>query len=98
VLAASPSARRRFLREAQATAGIEHDHIVTILHVGEAGGVPFLVMPLLSGETLDQRLKQEGQLPVAEVLRIGLEIAEGLTAAHGRGIIHRDIKPSNVWL
>ena len=60
--------------------------------------MPFLAMPFLQGEPLDERLKREGRLPVAEVLRIGREIAEGLAAAHERGLIHRDIKPANVWL
>ncbi|HEV3262871.1 MAG TPA: serine/threonine-protein kinase [Gemmataceae bacterium] len=97
-LASRPSARRRFLREARAAAAIEHDHIIHINQVGEECGVPFLAMPLLRGESLDGRLQREGKLPVAEVLRIGREIAEGLTAAHEHGLIHRDIKPDNIWL
>ncbi len=97
-LASTPSNRERFLREAQAAAAIEHDHVVTILHVGEDGGVPFLVMPLLKGENLDTRLQRESKLPVPEVLRIGREIAEGLAIAHERGLMHRDIKPANIWL
>ena len=97
-LAASASARQRFLREAKATAAIKHDHIVTIHQVGEDRGVPFLAMEFLEGEALDERLKREKKLPLAEVLRIGREIAEGLAAAHERGLIHRDIKPGNIWL
>jgi WD40 repeat protein len=97
-LATDPLARQRFLREAQAAAAIEHDHIVTIHQVGEDRGVPFLAMPQLQGESLDQRLKCDGKLPAADVLRIGREIAEGLAAAHDRGLIHRDVKPANVWL
>ncbi|MBI1914599.1 MAG: serine/threonine protein kinase [Planctomycetes bacterium] len=97
-LAASTSAGKRFLREAQATAAIKHDHIVTIYQVGEDRGVPFLAMELLEGETLNERVKREGWLPVAEVLRIGREMAAGLAAAHKRGLIHRDVKPGNVWL
>ena len=81
-LAASGSAKQRFLREAQAAAAIEHDHIVPIYQVGEDRGVPFLAMPFLKGEPLDERLQREGALPVAEVLRIGRETAEGLAAAH----------------
>jgi serine/threonine protein kinase len=98
ILAASPAARRRFLREARATAALVHEHIVAILHVGEDRGIPYLAMPLLAGETLQARLKREGKLPLSEVLRIGLEVAEGLTAAHQGGIIHRDIKPANIFL
>jgi serine/threonine protein kinase len=97
-MASSPSAQQRFLREARAAAMIEHDHVITIYQVGEDRGVPFLAMPLLKGESLDERLKREGQLPPAAVLRIGREVAEGLAAAHERGLIHRDIKPSNIWL
>ena len=97
-LAASDSARRRFLREAQAAAAIEHDHIVSIYQVGEDRGLPYLAMQLLKGETLHERARREGRLPVAEVLRIGREIASGLAAAHRRGLVHRDIKPPNIWL
>ncbi len=97
-LAASASAKKRFLREARATAAIKHDHIVAIYQVGEDRGAPFLAMEFLEGEPLDRRLAREGKLPVAEVLRIGREMADGLAAAHERGLIHRDIKPANVWL
>jgi serine/threonine protein kinase len=97
-LAATPGARERFIREARAVAKLNHDHIVPIFAVAEERGVPFLVMPFLKGETLDARLKRVGLLPLAEVLRIGREIAEGLAAIHTAGLIHRDIKPANVWL
>jgi serine/threonine protein kinase len=97
-LAAMPAARQRFLREAQTAAALAHENIVTIHHVEEAGGVPFFIMPLLQGESLADRLKRTGKLPVAEVLRIGREVAEGLAAAHAAGLIHRDIKPGNIWL
>jgi serine/threonine protein kinase len=97
-LATSSSSRQRFLREAQAAAAIEHEHIVTIYQVGEDRGVPYLAMPLLQGEPLDRRLEREPILPLADTLRIGREIAEGLAAAHERGLIHRDVKPGNVWL
>jgi serine/threonine protein kinase len=97
-LAASDSARKRFLREAQLAAAIQHDHIIPILHVGEDRGVPYLAMPYLEGESLEDRLQREKRLPWSEVLRIGREIAQGLAAAHKRGLIHRDIKPANIWL
>ncbi|HTU19181.1 MAG TPA: protein kinase [Gemmataceae bacterium] len=97
-LAANESARQRFLREARAAASLKHDHIVTIHQVGEDRGAPFLAMEFLEGEALEDRIKREGKLPLAEVLRIGREIAEGLQAAHEHGLIHRDIKPANVWL
>lgn len=97
-VAADQIARQRFLREAQATAAIDHHHIVHILQVGEENGVPFIVMPLLKGEPLDARLKRENQLPVADAVIIGKQIAEGLAVAHQHGLIHRDIKPANLWL
>jgi WD40 repeat protein/serine/threonine protein kinase len=97
-LAASASARQRFLREAQAAAAIEHNHIVTIYHVSQDRDIPFLAMQLLRGESLHDRLKREAALPLAEVLHITRAVAEGLAAAHQRGLIHRDIKPANIWL
>jgi tRNA A-37 threonylcarbamoyl transferase component Bud32 len=97
-LAAGEAARERFLREARAAATLQHDHIVTVHHVGEANGVLFLTMPLLQGESLADRLKRQDNLPPAEVIRIGREVAEGLAAAHEAGLIHRDIKPANLWL
>jgi serine/threonine protein kinase len=98
-LAASAEFHRRFLREARLAAAIEHEHIVTVYQVGEDRGVPFLAMQLLRGKTLEDRLERAGgRLPLPEVLRVGREIAEGLAAAHARGLVHRDIKPANVWL
>ncbi len=97
-IAESESNRQRFLREAQTAAALEHDHVVTVLDFGEDRGVPFLAMPLLKGESLEARLQREGPLPLAEVLRVGREVADGLAAAHDKGMVHRDIKPGNVWL
>jgi tRNA A-37 threonylcarbamoyl transferase component Bud32 len=90
--------RERFLREAQAAAAVEHQNIVAIYQIGSDGKLPFLAMPLLKGESLQARIDREKHLPLSEVVRIGREIAEGLAAAHERGLIHRDIKPSNIWL
>jgi hypothetical protein len=97
-IAAQHTAARRFLREAEAIAALEHDHIVTIYQVGEDAGIPFIAMQLLRGESLQQRLDRGDQLDLQEVVRIGSEIASGLQAAHARGLIHRDIKPDNIWL
>ncbi len=95
--AANPDARERFLREARAAAAVEHEHIITIHQVGEDHGVPYLAMPLLKGECLEDRIARQ-RLPIPEVLRICAEMADGLAAAHEHGLIHRDIKPGNVWL
>ena len=97
-LALDPDNLMRFLREARATAALQHDHIVTIYQVGEERGVPFLAMPLLRGKTLQDRIAEQPRLPLAEILRIGREAAEGLAAAHEHGLVHRDIKPRNMWL
>ena len=97
-LAADASARRRFLREAQAMAAVHHDHVVTIYQVDEDNGVPFLAMEFLNGMPLDKWLKDGRKPNLAQILRMGGEIAEGLAAAHARGLIHRDIKPGNIWL
>lgn len=94
----SAEARSRFLREARAAAALQHDHIIPIHHVGEDRGILYLAMPLLQGESLEDRLQREGRLPLGVALRIAREIAEGLSAAHARGLVHRDIKPSNIWL
>ena len=97
-LAEVPAHRQRFLREAQAAASLDHEHIVHIYQVGEANGTPFIAMQFLQGETLDARLYRTGRLPVSEAVRIAREIAEGLAAAHAKGLIHRDVKPGNVFL
>lgn len=91
-------ARLRFQREAKAAAAINHDHVVPIYHVDEANGIPYLVMPLIEGKSLQERIDEGGALDLSNVLRIGSQIASGLAAAHARGLIHRDIKPANVLL
>jgi WD40 repeat protein len=96
--AAAARSRERFLREARAAAAIHDDHIVSIHQVGEDRGIPFLVMPLLAGESLATRLQLQPRLSATEAVRIAREVAQGLAAAHRRGLIHRDIKPANVWL
>jgi serine/threonine protein kinase len=97
-LAASAAARQRFLREARSLAALRHDHIVAIYEADEDRGIPFLAMPLLAGESLEDRLRRQRCLPPAEVVRIGAEASRGLAAAHERGLVHRDIKPANIFL
>jgi serine/threonine protein kinase len=90
--------RERFLREARAVASLHHDNIVPVWHVGEEGSEPFLVMPLLAGESLAARLARERPLPLDLVLQVARETAAALVAAHANGLVHRDIKPANLWL
>ncbi len=97
-LATSATARRRFAREAQAAAAVCHDHIVTIHAVEETGGLPYLVMQYVPGMSLQERLEDRGPLQLQEILRIGMQTASGLAAAHAQGLIHRDIKPANILL
>ena len=96
--AIEPTSRERFLRESRAVARIDHPHVVTIHHVGEEGGLPYLVMPFLEGRSLADHLRHEERLPIAEALRIAQEIAAGLGAAHAHNLVHRDIKTDNVIL
>ena len=97
-IADTPGIAERFTREARATAAIKHDHIVTIYQVGQENGIPFLAMEYLKGMSLAQWFDR-GHCPSVElVLRIGREIAAGLSAAHRHSLIHRDIKPANIWL
>jgi len=96
--AKDPVAKARFLREARAQAAVENEHVVPIYDAKEEAGVAYIVMPLLKGMPLSAALKQNPRPPLAELVRIGREIAEGLAAAHAAGLVHRDIKPGNVWL
>jgi serine/threonine protein kinase len=96
--AVNRSARERFLREARSAMTIEHDHVVTVYQVEENAGSPFLVMPLLKGESLEARLTRDPLPPVELVVKVGLGVARGLVAAHEKGLVHRDVKPGNTWL
>jgi WD40 repeat protein len=97
-LAVSGTARKRFTREARAAAAIGHENVVTIHAVEEFKGLPYLVMQYVAGPSVQQRLADGGPLPVAEILRIGMQTAAGLAAAHAQGLIHRDVKPANILL
>ncbi|MBI5066597.1 MAG: serine/threonine protein kinase [Deltaproteobacteria bacterium] len=87
----------RLLREAEAAARLTHPNIVTLHDLGRAEAGPYLVLELLSGQTLEERL-HEGKLPVAEAVRIAAEVAKGVAHAHAQGVVHRDLKPANVFL
>jgi WD40 repeat protein/serine/threonine protein kinase len=97
-LAASGPARERFVREAQAMAAVRDDHVIAVHAVSDDGPLPYLVMEYIGGVTLEERIRQAGPLELREVLRIGLQVASGLAAAHAQGLIHRDIKPANILL
>ena len=88
----------RFLSEIRTTARLQHPHILPLLDSGDADGLLYYVMPLVTGETLRARLERERQLPIADALRIAREVASALDYAHRQGVIHRDIKPENILL
>jgi serine/threonine protein kinase len=97
-LSSSVVARRRFIREARAAASISHVNVVTIYSVESKEDTPFIVMELIEGRTLQEKLKVEKRIDVVESIRIAHQIACGLAAAHAQGVIHRDIKPANILL
>ena len=96
-LSSSSEVRQRFEREAKTISQLSHPHICAIYDVGNQDGVEYLVMEFLEGETLAGRLAR-GPLPLEQVLRFGIEIADALDRAHRQGIVHRDLKPGNVML
>jgi serine/threonine protein kinase/WD40 repeat protein len=97
-LAASGAARQRFSREARAAALVAHENVVTIHAVEDASGLPLLVMQYVPGISLREKIDSEGPLDVRRIVRIALQTASGLAAAHAQGVIHRDIKPGNILL
>jgi serine/threonine protein kinase len=97
-LATNAESRKRFGREAQATAAIVHPNVMPILTVHSSGQLPYLVMPYVDCESLQERLDREGALPTLDILRIGHQVAGGLAAAHSQGLVHRDVKPANILL
>lgn len=97
-LATSGSARNRFAREARSAAGVVDDHVVPIFNVETEDEPPFLVMQFIAGGSLHEKLERDGPLQIADVVRIGMQVAKGLAAAHAQGLIHRDVKPSNILL
>jgi len=99
-LGSNVTARQRFTREARAAAAVSHENIVAVHLVDEdpKSGLPFFVMQLVAGESLEQRLRRVGKLPFQDVVRLAAQAAAGLSAAHASGLIHRDIKPGNMLL
>jgi eukaryotic-like serine/threonine-protein kinase len=103
----SSSARQRFAREAKAAAAVVHEHVIAIFAVDSANETPYLVMPFVDGISLQERIDRAGAtgyasvnnpLELKQILRISIQIAEGLAAAHAQGLVHRDIKPANILL
>ena len=99
-LADDPLSRKRFCREARAAASISHENVVAVHQVEHEEGkdLPFLVMELVRGESLEATLERDRRLSLREIIRIGMQTAAGLAAAHDQGLIHRDIKPGNILL
>ena len=93
-------AGERFLREIGITARLSHPHVLPLLDSGVAddGDILYYVMPVVTGESLRERLRREGALPVADALRLAAEVTDALAYAHGHGVVHRDVKPDNVML
>lgn len=98
IFAGSPVAKQRFLREAQSAAAVVHEHVVPIHAISVWQDSPYLVMTYVRGDSLQKRIANRGMLALRELLRIGMQTASGLAAAHAQGLIHRDIKPGNILL
>src|SRR5215210_1947460 len=93
-----PDQLERFRREARAVAQLNHPHVVTVIDAGEDDGTPFIVFEYVEGETLKDRIRRCGPLPVPEAVAYAIEIGRALQAAHGERLVHRDVKPQNVLL
>src|ERR1039457_7027603 len=96
-LCSSPELKQRMEREARAISSLNHPHICHLYDIGSQDGTDYLVMEFLEGETLAERLRK-GALPLSEILKIGMAVAEALAVAHRHGIVHRDLKPGNIML
>ena len=95
-LSKNGTAKQRFAREARAAATVLHPNVIGIHDIGETEGVPWFVMPLIAGPTLNTLVEHHGPLPERDIVRIGVQTAAGLAAAHSQGLVHRDVKPENV--
>src|SRR6201981_2475625 len=96
-LSSSPEFKHRMEREAKAIASLNHPHICHLYDIGSQDGTDYLVMEFLEGETLAERLRK-GAMPLNEIFKVGIVVAEALASAHRTGIVHRDLKPGNIML
>src|SRR5919197_1758790 len=97
-ISTDPDQLERFRRESRAGAQLNHPNLVTVIDAGEDEGAPYIVFEYVEGETLKDRIRRNGLLPVAEAVAYAIEIGRGLTAAHARKLVHRDVKPQNVLI
>jgi serine/threonine-protein kinase len=97
-LSGDPDQLERFRREARAVASLSHPHVVTVIDFGEDDGTPYIVLERVEGETLKDRIRRMGRLPVAEAVAYAIEIGRALSAAHAERLVHRDVKPQNVLI
>src|ERR671933_1685596 len=97
-ISSDPDQLERFRREARAVARLSHPHVVTVIDAGEDDGTPYIVLEYVQGETLKERIRRVGRLPVAEAVAYAIEIGRALSAAHAQRLVHRDVKPQNVLI
>src|ERR671933_3084141 len=97
-ISSDPDQLERFRREARAVARLSHPHVVTVIDFGEDDGTPYIVLEYVEGETLKERIRRLGRLPIAEAVAYAIEIARALSAAHAQRLVHRDVKPQNVLI
>lgn len=97
-ISSDPDQLERFRREARSVARLNHPHVVTVIDFGEDDGRPYIVLELIEGETLKQRIRRQGRLTVAEAVAYAIEVGRALEAAHACRLVHRDVKPQNVLL
>ncbi len=97
-ISSDPDQLERFRREARTVAQLNHPHVVTVIDAGEDDGAPYIVFEYVEGETLKERIRRLGSLPVPEAVAYAIEIGRGLAAAHARRLVHRDVKPQNILI
>src|ERR671915_1184749 len=97
-ISSDPDQLERFRREARAVARLNHPHVVTVIDAGEDEGAPYIVFEYVEGETLKERIRRLGRLPVSEAVAYAIEIGRALECAHANKLVHRDVKPQNVLI